>query len=240
MTPRDVHLLPLLALAALSGCGGSPPPVEAAPVVEAPSAERRAGPSLSVQTEVGALDEEGTQRAFKRVSKSLVRCFSTAQKRVPYLGGDIRLVVRVAVDGTARWVYVKDSTLGDRETEDCMVAKLKSSQWPKPVGGEGLAENVFTFEVDSDERPPVAWEPSEVSDALEETQQTLSACRTDTGTGPLKATLYVDTDGKPVSVGVSGSDEHGEEAAQCVVDALRGVTFPSPGSYDAKVSITIE
>jgi hypothetical protein len=157
---------------------------------------------------------------------------------VPYLAGEIRLSVRVTIEGTVRWAYVKDSTLGDRETETCMLAVLKGTTWPKPVGGgEGLAENTFTFEPNPEERPPVAWAPEQLGKASGEVMSSLSSCRQSAGTGALKATLYVDPDGKLVSAGVSGSDERAEAAAQCVVDALREVKFPSPGSYDAKVSV---
>ena len=68
----------------------------------------------------------------------------------------------------------------------------------------------------------------------------LASCRSQAGASQIKATLYIDTDGKPLSVGVSSDDERGEEAAECVADALREITFPSPGSYASKVSVDID
>ena len=42
------------------------------------------------------------------------------------------------------------------------------------------------------------------------------------------------------AVGVASADEKGEAAVSCVIGALQSITFPSPGSYASKVSVTIE
>ena len=52
--------------------------------------------------------------------------------------------------------------------------------------------------------------------------------------------VYVGTNGKAQAVGLSTGDEKGEKAASCVVSALRAVSFPSPGSWPAKVSFPID
>jgi hypothetical protein len=229
-----------IAAAAAAGCGGEQKPVESPQGGDEPRSDGPS-PGLGVSAEIGAMDEEATQRTFQKAAPKLSRCFTAGLKRVPYLGGEVRLALRVNQDGQARAAYVKDSTLGDRETEDCMLAVVKSATWPKPVGGvEGLAENAFTFDPSPDERAPVDWSADRIGEALEKARAPLTTCRKEASAGPLKATLYVDTDGKAVAVGVSGSDDRSEAAAKCVVETLRGITYPSPGSYDAKVSITID
>ncbi|MCC6556940.1 MAG: AgmX/PglI C-terminal domain-containing protein [Polyangiaceae bacterium] len=222
------------------GCGGEQRPVEAPQGGPEPAPDHGGGSGLGVESEIGAMDEDATQKTFEKLAPKLSRCFAAGMKRVPYLGGEVRLAVRVSKDGGTRWAFVKDSTLGDRETEECMLGVVRSASWPKPAGGEGLAENGFTFDPSPDERPPVAWSADQAGDALKKAQADLSSCRKEAGTGPLKATLYVDPDGKAVSVGVSGADERGEAAAKCVVEKLRELKLASPGSYDAKVSITID
>jgi hypothetical protein len=52
--------------------------------------------------------------------------------------------------------------------------------------------------------------------------------------------MYVDTDGKATAIGVSSADEKGAAAIGCVISALEGIKFPSPGSYAAKVTIEID
>lgn len=222
------------------GCGAAPPP----PAAEAtpPQIERDdSGPARpSFESEIGALDEGRVKTIFKNAAGKLTQCFSQGTEKLPFLAGEVRFVIRVAKDGSARWAYVKDSTLGDRATEECMLGVLKSAGWPKPQGGEGLAENSYTFEPGGDDRPPVAWSPDQLGAPYKHAKPALSRCRTKSGAASMKATLYVDTDGKASSIGVSSSDEKGEAAVACVIGALKDLRFPSPGSYASKVSVVID
>ena len=221
------------------GCGASPPPAEEPKAEVAAEREHHAsGPS--VESEIGALDDTKVKQTFEHVSGRLTGCFSQGAQRIAYLAGDVRFVVRVAKDGSARWVYVKDSTLGDHETELCMVRALQAASWPRPQGGEGLAENSFSFDPGGEERPPVAWSPEQLGAAQHKARSALSQCKTRAGTRSLKATMYVETDGKASAVGVASGDEKGAAAADCVVGALRGLKYPSPGSYASKVSVSVE
>ncbi len=235
----SIPVVVVSALGALLGCGGADTPPAAPLLRDAEPVETRR-PAMSAQAEIGAMNEEKVQAAFERASHRLAGCYEKGVQRIPYLGGEIRFKVRVTEEGKARWAFVKDSTLGDRETEACMLEVLKKTRWPKPVGGEGLAENSFTFEPSSDERPPVPWTPDKLGTPYKKAQPALESCRSQAGASQLKATLYIDTDGKPLGVGVSSADERGEDAAECVAGALREVTFPSPGSYASKVSVDID
>ena len=222
-----------------AGCAAAPPPPAAEPAAE-PSDRGHGRATPSVESEIGALDELKVKQAFQRSSDQLSACYGKGSQRLPYLSGDVRFVIRISKDGSARWAYVKDSSLGDRETEACMLAVLKGATWPRPLGGEGLAENSFSFEPGGDERPPVAWKPEQLGSSYKNARGALALCRKSSGTKGLKATLYVETDGKPAAIGVSSADERGEAAVACVIAALHGLKFNSPGSYASKVSVTIE
>ena len=122
-----------------------------------------------------------------------------------------------------------------------MLGVLKKQTWPKPQGGkEGTADTNYSFDPGDEERPPVPWSEASMGDAYKKARGALSKCRSGAGAGAMKATLYVDTDGKALGVGVSGADAQSEDAASCVIDVLKGVKFASPGSYAAKVTIDIE
>ena len=224
------------------GCGGSEAPTTTA--VNESGAEWRPfkrGPGLGVQSEIGALDESKAQAAMEMASGKLTACFSKGVQRVPYLAGTVSVYVRVAGNGSTRYAILRDSTLGDRATEECMLAVLTATTWPKPEGGEeGEVKNKLEFEPGGEERPPVDWTPDHLGKPFEAAKPALAQCRKDAGTGPMKATLYVDTDGKAGAIGVSTADEKGAAAIRCVIDALQAVTFPSPGSYASKVSVVIE
>src|SRR5712671_3647705 len=133
-------------LLALSGCGSKPPPPpsEVKPSTASSEDDEPSG-GPSVESEVGAMSEEKVKRAFEHASPRLTACFNKSAERLPYLSGDVRFVIRVKKDGTARWAFVKDSNLGDHAAEECMLSALKSAPWPKPKGGEGMAENSFSF-----------------------------------------------------------------------------------------------
>lgn len=230
--------LTLLALL-VTACGAAPTPTPAGPVEAGPDSRPR-GVQLTTNAEIGALDERKTNAAFNRAGVELTNCFARGTERIGYLAGDTEFYVRVANDGRPRYVYLADSTLGDRETEACMLRILERASFPAPIGGnEGIAKRQMRFDPGGDERPPVSWSPTQLGAALGQARGALSRCAASAGTGPMKATMYIETDGKPASVGVSVSDDKGEKAVGCVVDVLRSTTFPSPGSYAAKVTIDI-
>lgn len=239
MTARSSLLAASVVGLILSACGGEPP-LEA----RSPSSEqtaRRSAPSpLQTSAEVGGLDPEATKRAFESASSKLSACYMQGTERQPYLAGDVEFYVRVGGDGRAVYVYIADSTLGDREVESCMRDALEATRFPLPQGGaQGIATRSMHFDPGGDERPPVEWSPADLGPALASASKSTGDCAATAGAGPMKATLYIGTDGKPESVGVSVSDAAGERAVGCVVDALRSTKFASPGSYPAKASVEL-
>lgn len=229
------------AISAIStiACGTAPPPSADAPKDDPPPVKQHVVPS--VESEIGALDAGKVQAVFNSAADSLKQCYAQGVGRVAFLAGDIRLAVRVAEDGSTKYAFVKESNLGDRATEDCMLGVLRGKTWPKPVGGkEGNADTSFGFDPGDEERPPVEWTEARMGDAFKKAKPALAKCRADAGAGPMKATLYVETDGKPLAVGVSGADAKSEDAARCVVSLLQSLKFPSPGSYAAKITVPIE
>jgi hypothetical protein len=226
------------ALAVVTGCGGAPPPkaAETTSAPEASSGEAASGPSI--ESEIGGLNEAQVKAAFGRASSNLSACFNKGAERLPYLAGEVRFVLRIKKDGAPRFAFVKDSTLGDRGTEECMLGALKSLTWPKPQGGEGIAENSFAFEPSADERPPVALTPEQLGKEFKKARSTLAKCRATAGA--IKATMYIDTDGKPLAIGASSADERADAAIGCVISTLQAVKFASPGSYAGKVTLTLD
>jgi hypothetical protein len=194
---------------------------------------------VNFDADIGALDQNKVNRALDRASGKLTDCFHDGLTRVAFLGGNIKFALRINQEGVATVAYLKESTLGDRTTESCMLNALRAAKWPSPVGGrEGLADGGFGFDPSPDERPAVDLDASKLGKELPKAQAAIAKCRSSVGAGSVIATMYVGTDGKPLAVGVATSDAKGETAAACITDALKGMTFASPGSYAGKVSIT--
>lgn len=227
------------AIIFFAGCGGETANNRGANTSTGETPTETSNKNVNFDADIGALDQTKVNRALDRASTKLTDCFHDGLTRVPFLGGNIKFALRINQEGVATVAYLKESTLGDRTTEACMLNALRAAKWPSPVGGrEGLAEGGFGFDPSPDERPAVDLEATKLGKELPKAQAAIAKCRSTAGAGSVLTTLYVGTDGKPLAVGVATADPNGETAASCIVDALKGMTFTSPGSYAAKVSIT--
>jgi hypothetical protein len=187
-------------------------------------------------TELGVLDEAEVRSTFERVWRGAM---TNCQKRSnEFVSGLTVVRMRVNHQGQVKWVYFKETVLGDRQAEKCMLDALRSASWPTPQGGEdGLAEQELAF-ADLADRPATEWDPARVQPALAKALEPLQECRAGVN-GLFTATAVVKTDGSVRSVGIAPPDETGEQAADCIVDVIKGLTFPTTGSWPAKVTFDV-
>jgi hypothetical protein len=230
-TPR--RALPGLALVAslLSACAATlPEPVihDAEPVPE--HVDRGA---TSVESEIGGLNEEAMDRAF--ASLEVQRCLTEGSSRLSAIGGEFKLRLRINRDGGARWAYVSESTLGDRATEKCLIDLVRARTWPKPLGGEGLAEKAFAIDAPT---APVLLEEKRMGADVARARAAASRCRHGI-VGSFFATVHVRPDGRISAAGVAPPNELGEDVADCVVEAIRKLRFRPYAPRAAKVSFEI-
>jgi hypothetical protein len=234
------YLLWALGMASCSlACGGSKnkPAISAENVV----LEEEPGDGLegvSVASEIGGLNQEGVDRAFGKSLGDLQQCLNQGAENVEFLGGDVSFFVKIGENGQLSHAHLEESTLGDRDTELCMLRALGKQTWPKPVGGEtGLARKSFSFDMPNDVRPPTDWDQESVDETLAELAKDLDECKAESSAHTV--TMYVGTDGSVLAAGVAYADENGGEAADCLVSVLKAAKFPSPGSWPAKVSFSL-
>lgn len=239
MMKAFVRYLPLfvVALTGSSACGGGgeSSPAHTADDEQA-TTEHGGGSGMAASAEIGALDEGKVAAAFQSAQRDLEKCLTDGARRNELEGGDIAFFLKIDKSGSIIHAHAEKSTIGDRQTEKCMLEALKRKKWPEPQGGDvGLARNSFGFDPPNDVRPPTDWESSQVESTVSGLASKLGDCKKGTR-GELTATVYVDPDGAAVSAGVAASDESGEAAADCVADLLKGAKYPSPGSWPAKVT----
>jgi hypothetical protein len=248
----------LLGGLCLVACGGAPPPPPEAPApVEAPK-QAVAAPIQSTQ-ELGSIDEDATNRTFQSLQSRLLDCQKQGMDRVEYLAGDAKFFLRIAQDGSVRWAYLEDSTIGDRPTEKCMLGVVSGALWPKPDGGEAEVQKSIGFD-GGDARPPVPWSSDKVQGVLSREGSDALQCRRGIR-GSFKVTAYVEPSGdvsfagghrkgkhktasegkggKVLAVGVAPPNKDGEAKADCIADAVMGWRMPSPGGYAAKVTFSL-
>lgn len=206
----------------------------------APSEPGHAPTAMAVESELGSLDKAEVQATFRKAMTDVDRCVAVGRERIPFLGGAIEVVVRIAEDGSARFAYLLRSDLGDHETESCILEALRNQTWPRPAGGKE-GETVQQLDLgEPDERPPVPWSTADLGPRFRGVGASLAGCRRRAQAGPLEVTFYVDPDGRPMAAGVAVADENGLEAIDCAVRAIRAARFASPGSYPAKVSVRVD
>lgn len=278
-------------LLSLVACGGDPPAKnpndanDAPPTVEqgGGGGGRKSGAGGPVmQQELGSMDLRAVEKMFNNLLNGpLEKCHQAGRGRIEYLSGEVKLFTRVAADGSVRYGFFEDSSIGDRETEKCVLDTLRSAPWPKPVGGEGEVRNAMSWTPGS-ERQPSAWTGEKVTTALDHAankavKEKVEACKA--GTSGFKITAYVEPGelesaapaeadpkdkkkpagkggkpgpgkGKPAepeaehggkfkAIGMSAPNKDAAEKVDCLVDALKQLPLPSPGSYAAKVTFTL-
>jgi hypothetical protein len=228
-----------LCAISLGACGVSEPPPEAptqAAVAKKPTRPKHA---MSVSGQLGSLDDRAVDQTFGRLMPRFQSCIGDGMGRVEFLGGHLRFLVRIREDGAVRWAYVSESTVGDRDTEKCMLGVIRATSWPPPIDGEGQAEKTFDFEPSPDVRDPVPWTADRVAGALAIGRSKLAQC-TRGSRGRYHATAYVQTNGQVIAAGVAPPDERGEQNADCIANAVKEIKFPSPGSWPAKVTFEVD
>ncbi|HEY3592732.1 MAG TPA: hypothetical protein VGL13_02620, partial [Polyangiaceae bacterium] len=102
------------------------------------------------------------------------------------------------------------------------------------------AQKSFDFDPSPDIRDAVPWSPERVSKTVSGARAKLGQC-SHGAPGKYRATVYVQTNGSALAAGVTPPDERGEaNAVDCMVGVIKGMHFPSPGSWPAKVTFEID
>lgn len=228
-----------LGALAFSACG-APPKAEPEAAAHAASGAERAqdeGDTMSVAGLRGTLSQHEIQNALEPRMPKFSRCVQKRAGEVEWVSGAVEFQFLVALDGSVKRVFPSQSSMGDRDTERCMLEVAQATRFPPPRGGE--AEFAWSLEVpiDPDVREPVSWTAADVQAALVEALPQLKA---QCGGSAYQVTAYVDTEGRVVAAGAAAGDEASAAGLDCVAQAVQALSFPSPGSYAAKLSFPVE
>jgi len=210
--------------------GGATEPV-GEPVTEADG--------MQLEGILGTLAPATISRAMAQRMDRFTACFAARYDALPVLGGAAQLSFRVRQDGSVRWVHLTESTVGDRETERCVLGVAAGMRFsPGPVGGEAEFQDTLDLQAPEDVRPPVAWQPSRLRATLRQHGAGLRTCSVPGD--HLRITVYVDPGATVAAVGASfvptDPAVDSQAALDCVTRQVAGWGFPDPGSYTAKVT----
>jgi hypothetical protein len=191
---------------------------------------------VSISGLMGTIRRDQIENALNPRMTRFTRCFAQRMGDVEYLGGDIRMSFRVHTDGTVAWVYPADSDIGDRDTERCVIEVARSTRFPRPRGGEAEFSWGFGMDPPDDVRPPLRWEAS----ALGERAEDVAALGAECGArGAYRVTAYVAPEGAVVAAGGTMPDAESETALECILERVRAMEMPDPGSYPAKITFEV-
>jgi len=226
----------LTACAVLIGCVARESADARTPQIDAPLPETPVEAPPSAHSEIGGLNEDDVNDAFNGMSRAIEGCFQRGAERVSALGGRFKMKLRITTAGELRWAYLAESNLGDRDTEKCLLSAARAKTWPKPLGGDGLAEK--TFEIDAP-KAPADLEEKRFKVAIALARKETAKCRTHHATGVFVATTYLRQDGHVLSAGVTPPNEDGEEIADCMSDKIKKLRFGSVGQKVGKLSFEL-
>lgn len=213
------------------------PSAPTAPSAPAPSPAYDPGPT-SYGSEIGGLSQEDVEEQLAAMQPAFLRCVRASSQATNWIGGQVGIRMRIAPSGRIRWVYLTESTLGDRSTERCLLDTIRGRTWPRPLSGDGLAHTSFEVEPS---QPPTTWPRFKAAAIAQRAREATRACRTGIE-GPFVATVYVAPQGHVLSAGVAPPDEHGEAASDCIAQALTSLRLRNlaVAQHDtAKVSFSL-
>lgn len=105
--------------------------------------------SLSLDDEAsveGGLDRDQIQAVINRNIGQITYCYEKGLQGQPNIGGRVAIDFVIGTNGRVNTAKVAQTSLGSRVVENCMVQKLRSWKFPKPVGNVQV-DVLYPFEL---------------------------------------------------------------------------------------------
>ena len=180
---------------------------------------------IKVEGTLGTLDDAAVQAVVEKHAAALETCFTDVAKTLRYVGGPVRLRLRVGLDGKVKRASAI-SELGSWEVEKCLLERARSFQFARPRGGE--AEVVLPFEFSAQ-----TTSTSGTIGKVGVVEKTIAHCgRRPEGTGVI---FYVGPGGKIMSAGFSSDVPLSESWADCAAASARKARLEDPRGKVVKV-----
>jgi hypothetical protein len=94
----------------------------------------------------GGLDKDQIAAVINRNKGQIIYCYEQGLQNVPDLMGRVSVEFVISASGRISTAKVAQTSLGSKLVENCMIAKMKSWQFPKPVGSVNV-DVLYPFEL---------------------------------------------------------------------------------------------
>ena len=198
------------------------------------------GAGMILEGQLGTLRASEVSATVNPTLPRLQSCYARRLEEHPYLAGALQFKIRVSTDGSVRWVIPLQSSMGDRETEQCMLEVLGALRFPEPCGGETETTWGPSFEGGEDMRPAVPWSAARIQTQVNRRRAQLAQCLAGAAGATAEVTLYVAPGGRVATAGAAVSSPSAAGSIACLLSEVSGWRgLPDPGSYPAKTSFRI-
>src|SRR5690606_9522622 len=84
---------------------------------------------------LGGLDPDVIAAIIKRYLSQIRNCYEQQLVTHPNLKGKVAVSFVIGGDGTVRKADIAETTLNNAATESCILSKIRTWKFPKPLGG---------------------------------------------------------------------------------------------------------
>jgi hypothetical protein len=232
-----------LALFACSGSteAASKRTVKGAPIIQADAlpewgreARAAANGTLQKPAKVEVRGIEGTLGNFdvrttmEQKAREFAACHEPRASRVPPLSGSVEFAIVVKKTGEVMDVELRNSDVGDRELERCLMDVVRATQFPKPNGGDAKVSYTMLLGPARKGREPEQWDAERVRRILSKNGADVTEkCELPRG-GAYTVTAYINASGRILAAGVTSHAPTEAEQFDCIADSLRRWSMPRP------------
>ena len=186
----------------------------------------------------GHLADDEVRRVMEEQQAGFNNCFHQAPDS--FISGRVELTFVVLATGRIQSVFVSKSSLGALPAEDCIVQTAKFLEFPPPAGGKAR----FAYPLDWNEPGARLSQPTDVAwgyQVLTEHREQFERCRAKHKfQTPFNLTVYVGRLGSVLNAGFDSGQPPDADFPSCVVDIVKGLRFPNPGSRVMRYHALVE
>lgn len=100
--------------------------------------------SASIKKPPSGIDKDDITRVIKSNNSQIRGCYDLALAGNPKLAGKLSIAWKIGSSGEVVAATVAEDTLGDPSLADCVMRRVKSWTFPKPIGG-GVVDVTFPW-----------------------------------------------------------------------------------------------